>query len=443
MAPCPPPPTSLPILSSPLVQLVSFVIYVFIIPVLTAHTPTPQSLDEVLGQTVSMILSPISSSVSAFNASVMFALKIVRGNSAICGGGARTPLHDAISAGAIAIRIPIRFVSVIPEDPFGWRKLNDGIPTDETHPSSGSTGNNSTEESVLYSLPWDCRFRSPQAPTVYPASNKLKSTLAILQLAYSSFQAYMQYEPVVVCQGLSSPFLIAIPHLYMSSVNLIASLVQGSYTHVTVIRPTRSGVATTAAVPPQPLNPPPPPVTLPRRVLQVESPTHRPLVLSPHPLDEHQREAPRPTGNPVELPFTQHQSTRPNSRQDLTREFDVWLTSNFPQIEFPAPPFSLSTIAFFSHHTLSLIVVLFWIAILTTFKPGTYPFQVWLFLAIVVDPISHIMLALAQLKLDRRRWPVRSCGVVAAVKVVVWLFNLIGCVVALQILSAIYGAGGL
>ena len=39
---------------------------------------------------------------------------------------------------------------------------------------------------------------------------KLKRAIAILQLVYSSFMAYMQYEPLVKCQGLSSPFLTAI-----------------------------------------------------------------------------------------------------------------------------------------------------------------------------------------------------------------------------------------
>ena len=69
---------------------------------------------------------------------------------------------------------------------------------------------------MLYSVPWNCRFRTTPTLTLYPASSILKSAIAILQLVYSSFVAYMQYEPLIKCQGLSSPFLIAVSHLYMS-----------------------------------------------------------------------------------------------------------------------------------------------------------------------------------------------------------------------------------
>ena len=62
----------------------------------------------------------------------------------------------------------------------------------------------------MYSLPWNCRFRRQPTLTLYPVSSKLKPAIAILQLVYSSFMAYMQYEPLVKCQGLPSPFLTAI-----------------------------------------------------------------------------------------------------------------------------------------------------------------------------------------------------------------------------------------
>ena len=66
---------------------------------------------------------------------------------------------------------------------------------------------------------------------------KLKRAIAILQLVYSSFMAYMQYEPLVKCQGLHRPFLQQFAYLYMSCVNLMGNFVQGSYMQVTVIPP--------------------------------------------------------------------------------------------------------------------------------------------------------------------------------------------------------------
>ena len=91
---------------------------------------------------------------------------------------------------------------------------------------------------VYYSIPPTCRFRAQQTLRLFPSSNRLKSTLAILQFFFSSFQAYMEYDPLIRCQGLSSPFLIAVPFLYyMTLLNLLANLVQGSYTHVIIIPP--------------------------------------------------------------------------------------------------------------------------------------------------------------------------------------------------------------
>ena len=131
--------------------------------------------------------------------------------------------------------------------------------------------------------------------------------------------------------------------------------------------------------------------------------------------------------------------------QNLAREFDTWLLTSFPQIEFQDHIPSISTVAFFAHHGLSLIVALFWVAILMTFKAGTSPSQIFIFLAIIVDPVLHIMLALAQQMLHRRMRMGHYLGcVVAAMKIIVWLFNLIGYLFAIRILSGIYsGSGGL
>ena len=357
----------------------------------------------------------------------MFALKIARGNLPLC-GGSRAPLHDAISAGAIAIRIPIRFISVIPEEPFGWRKLNRNIPID-ADPSISATDDNVC---VLYSLPWNCRFRTPpEALSLYTASNKVKSTLAILQLRYSSFQAYIQYEPLINCQGLSSPFLIAIPHLQMSCVNLLANLVQGSYTHVTVIPPAVPANRT-LPVPVDSVIIQPPTITLPPPALLLGASHLDDSTPSVQPRDgENELDSPAGTSNAA------RRSIPPILPQDtplqLAREFDVWLLTSFPQIEFRDHIPSSSTDAFLAHHSLSLTVALCWVGVLTTFKAGTSPSQIFIFLSIIVDLVLHIMLALAQQKLYRRvRMGHCLSDVIVAMKIIVWLFNLIGYLFAIR-----------
>jgi len=91
-----------------------------------------------------------------------------------------------------------------------------------------------------------------------------------------------------------------------------------------------------------------------------------------------------------------HRRTQGAAPHDLVRELDAWLMMNFPQIEFPKHHSSVSAIAFFAHHSLSLIVVLVWVAILTGFKAGSLPSQIPLFLATTADPFLHCTLALAQ-----------------------------------------------
>src|SRR2546423_13433146 len=63
-----PPPATIPNLSpfAPILQILIFFIGTCIVPTMTAHTPIPHALETALGQTVMMILSPISSAIGAF-----------------------------------------------------------------------------------------------------------------------------------------------------------------------------------------------------------------------------------------------------------------------------------------------------------------------------------------------------------------------------------------
>ena len=72
---------------------------------------------------------------------------------------------------------------------------------------------------------------------LFPSVNKFNTTLAILQWIYSVFQGYCLYGSMIHDYGFSSPFLIILSYIYMSFMNSIAKLVQGSYTHVTIILP--------------------------------------------------------------------------------------------------------------------------------------------------------------------------------------------------------------
>ena len=214
----------------PIIQIIVFFIGTCIVPTMTAHTPIPLPLEAALGQTAMMIFSPVSSAVGAFHSIVIFVAKIFRGNLR------HTQYHDGISAGAYAIYIPIRYEQEINNSAHGWRRVEQGTPISKA-PRSAAIENTqlaSDDTAILYSLPPLTRLQT-NPPPISPTSSRLKASFAVLQLMYAVAQAYLQYEPINQGSGLSSPFIIALSYLHASFVGLVANLVQGSYSHVTVL----------------------------------------------------------------------------------------------------------------------------------------------------------------------------------------------------------------
>ena len=433
------PPFSAPI------QVALFFVGVCLVPTMTAHAPIPLTTEDAFGRIVAMILGPVSSSIGSFNSIVIFAVKIGRCNRCWRPRRNRALYHDAISAGAVAIRIPKRFEKVIDESPFEWRRLNDNIPIVDDESVSGGVSH-SVDDTILYSLPPTSRITTDSLK-LFPSSNKLKTAFAILQLAYSAVQAYMQYDQMIHSQGLSSPFIIAIAYLYMSFINLIANLVQGSYTHVTIIPPTLTTIVPTTSLSSAPIvgDAPTNGLSLPTTttVIAAADQTDAGEATSTAEVEaeesgdlpelESSSQGPDATNQPQPSPQPQ-----PPQPEELKKELENWLKSHFPQIEVDDYP-SLSSIAFFSHYSIALFVILTWIGLLTGFQSGTFPSQTFLLLAVILDPILHLLLAAGQAWSGwPRRITVIGLGVLGIVEIVAWIGNLIGCFFAAKILFEIY-----
>jgi len=277
---------------------------------------------------------------------------------------------------------------------------------------------------------------------LFPASNKLNTAFAILQLIYSLVQAFIQFDPLIRVQGLSSPFIIAIPYLYMSFINLMANLVQGSYTHTTIIPPnhipsqdsptspastisqfdlsTDANILEAVAAPADGLTP----VAITPQILPVDPLSHDLVETSV----EHDLE----TQNEV------NQVQPEIQQEDISLEFHHWLETRFPQIEIEEHR-SLSLIAYFTHHSLALVVALTSIGLLTGFQADDSP-SPFLLLATILDPLLHLTLAAAQTWISGGRWRniLRGLGAVVTIKLLAWTFNLLGCLFAAKILLRIY-----
>src|SRR5208282_3091234 len=106
------------------IQVALFFVGVCLVHTITANIPIPESNENSFGRFMSMILAPVGAGAASFNSIVLISVKIARGD--LIWGRGQVPLNDAISAGAVAIRIPVRFVPVIKESPFSWRRIENG-----------------------------------------------------------------------------------------------------------------------------------------------------------------------------------------------------------------------------------------------------------------------------------------------------------------------------
>ena len=112
---------------SALVQVVLSFVGVCIVHALTSHSPIPPP--HPFGHLASIVLGPVGAGIPSSHWIVLFAAKMTRGNWSPI--RRRTTLHNAISAGAIAIRVPKRFVKLVDIDPLGWRALAENAPVCE------------------------------------------------------------------------------------------------------------------------------------------------------------------------------------------------------------------------------------------------------------------------------------------------------------------------
>jgi hypothetical protein len=224
----------------PLLSIIAFIIGILFIHITTAHAHITVPLRESLGHTIAMILSPITSGIASGHVTALFARRGV-----FC---RRLPCFQySISAGAIGIWIPHEFVHNLSTSHLGWRRVEYGTLVS----MRGIIGRLQTKDTshgrpVLFVIPRTSHVVDNRYNYLSPCStsNKVAISLALIQLIWSTYTAYSQYAPLIRDRGLSSPFLIAIPFLYMNFLNLIANLVEGSYPYVTVLPPSNRHLPT-------------------------------------------------------------------------------------------------------------------------------------------------------------------------------------------------------
>jgi len=344
---------------------------------MTAHSPRPEALMQEVGRSISMALTPVSVGVTSFHSifcvtkrSGLWSLKTWR-----CGPSTIDPVP-------LAIHVPTRLVPLLSQNSLVWKPVGKDIPSIDLAGSSFENITTQQDESVTYwHLPATALVKGDRYRPIRQYSHfaKLQVLIAGLQLLYSAWQAYSMYQALFLDLGMSSPVIVALPALYSSFLNMLANLVQKTYTHV-IILPPASRLSST------------------NTTLAAE----------------------------IDIRTTIPRSESPSSiTSDI--EFDDWFTANYPDIELNEDP-SLEHISFLAHHLLSIIVILTCLGLLSGFRSSgetSIGYQTSLLVSVFVDPVLHLCLALLQRMeiFEKRVSKNVELGMVGGVKIVVWLGN--------------------
>lgn len=383
-----------------------FYIFVCVFHTMTVHNPMPTPTGRRMRQIGSMMLSPVTAGLTSFHSIIFFATKIPTREWQWPWRHSPSIIQDAISAGAVAIPIPNKSVVAIVESPFGWRKLETGIPIIEVSTKDEIANIDSTvdESTTLYVLPPLCRLHTDSLKTV-SSSNKLNTILALFQLFCSVTHEYLQYGPSLRVHGLSSPYIFAIPYIYMTLINLVANLVQGSYSHITVLRPRR-------VAPPQPSD-------------------HVAIYMPGEIFESPEDPVGSVAGEQPSAPLTAQSLL--TSPEEIVQQFEEWLQLHYPELHIEEHP-SYLTVVNFLHYLSALVVVLTCIWYMTRPRPVSSDINISLLMSVISDPIAHLIVILGSMRVIL----LKRAGEAGMVNVLVCVFNIIGCLYAGKLLYNAY-----
>ena len=104
-----------------------------------------------------------------------------------------------------------------------------------------------SDASLEFVLPPQSRLPGYENYKFYPSSSFANELIAVVQLIYGIYQLVTDYGSEIRLMGLSSPYICAIPYLFMSLVNLVANLLMPNYSHVVILPPQRHSLSRTSS----------------------------------------------------------------------------------------------------------------------------------------------------------------------------------------------------
>lgn len=210
---------------------------------LTMRDYPGQSTGDTIGRAVGMITAPVTSGSESISALYRFAQIThrrwkystgrlrVRMYSTIL--GPRSPLELAINARNVFIVVPQQYLAA--SQRVHWAQPD-------------KIENLTMRTSDTKQVNWECRERLRRVPYLsvpsgntavcpIPQSCAVKTVVTLFQLVYSAVILFQVNWSDIRTEGLSSPYVLIIPFLLMSFVNIMANIVIPSYIHIVVLTP--------------------------------------------------------------------------------------------------------------------------------------------------------------------------------------------------------------
>lgn len=210
----------------------------------TIRIPAGTNMEDSFRRVVTALVLPVSAGDAAFRALGRWTgcwIKSKKLTPPVGGKG----LEAAAISGAVAICVPLEFAPLLAgrwEQPQNQRRvvLLDG--GDFWH-SDGKSRDlpfkpiQTFPRYVPFIVSSKTKFLGEKykKKTISPSSSTLSGVVAVVQIVLSIRQLYLNYGSSITDVGLSSPYLVVIPYILMSLVNLTAGILISSYRQVTVL----------------------------------------------------------------------------------------------------------------------------------------------------------------------------------------------------------------
>jgi hypothetical protein len=221
----------------------------FLVTNIVAHAATihlPVGVDTVTNvqAVLAAIFMPVFAGDRAFNSINRWFARLFKKQMAfkdIFGGGT---FEDAAVSGVVAISVPLRFAPLVARR-WDTATTSQNItmldnklywpPSTTTAPVLPFKVSGKLEQYVPFILPPTTKFPGYANYRLSPTSSWLPQIVGIVQAVLSSRQLFVNYTSSVVADGLSSPYLIVLPYIFMSIVNMISNTLVNSYLQVTML----------------------------------------------------------------------------------------------------------------------------------------------------------------------------------------------------------------